>query len=635
MKRMGIEGIYLGGWATSAKGSPRGSGTRSGQLSAQPGARRGRRLVRALLTADRNQHYARADDRGATRATPAVDYRPFIIADADTGHGGDAHVRNLIRRFVEVGVAGYHIEDQRPAPRSAATRAARCWCRGRADQAILRGPLPARRHGRSGHHRRPHRRRGRQSARRPRATSATSPSSWARPTGSAEPTRPRFWPSCGAFHERASRNSTATLYAVPTSEYAAADAWLERSGISAKVDRRPRRIPCGRARPRSTPSSTRSPSRFVDRGRTRPASDLRRVVADVMRVPQERGRAARDERRRVARLRATRLVLRARQKARSSAADEWDCERPRRPKATTRCAAASSTRSPSRWRRRRSPTSCGWRPRPPTCATPGQFAEAIHAQFPDKMLAYNLSPSFSWDTTGMSDEEMRRFPEELGKLGFVFNFITYGGHQIDGLAAEEFATALKQDGMLALARLQRKFRCSSRPTARRRRSSGAARGRRAGPCRGARRRPRRWARARRSSSTWCRPRCRRSCWRSGWRCGAKHNDHRQAAGLAAAPPRRLELLELGGLRLRETEARQRGLRPDPGPAWPQHPLDARPEHLRGEPAPEAADDARPPVPGAPLQGRVGALRHAQPRTTTGRPRDEVPRHLQRGQRRGR
>jgi isocitrate lyase len=74
-----------------------------------------------------------------------------------------------------------------------------------------------------------------------------------------------------------------------------------------------------------------------------------------------------------------------------------------------------------------------------------EFAEAIHAEFPDKMLAYNLSPSFNWDTTGMSDDEMKRFPEELGKLGFVFNFITYGGHQIDGLAAEEFATALKQD----------------------------------------------------------------------------------------------------------------------------------------------------------------------------------------------
>jgi isocitrate lyase len=47
-------------------------------------------------------------------STPEIDYRPYIIADADTGHGGDAHVRNLVRRFVEVGVPGYHIEDQKP-----------------------------------------------------------------------------------------------------------------------------------------------------------------------------------------------------------------------------------------------------------------------------------------------------------------------------------------------------------------------------------------------------------------------------------------------------------------------------------------------------------------------------------------
>ena len=92
-----------------------------------------------------------------------------------------------------------------------------------------------------------------------------------------------------------------------------------------------------------------------------------------------------------------------------------------------------------------------------------QFADAIHAVFPDKMLAYNLSPSFNWDSTGMSDEKMQSFPEELGKMGFVFNFITYGGHQIDGVAAEEFATALKQEGMLALARLQRKIRLVESP----------------------------------------------------------------------------------------------------------------------------------------------------------------------------
>jgi len=91
------------------------------------------------------------------------------------------------------------------------------------------------------------------------------------------------------------------------------------------------------------------------------------------------------------------------------------------------------------------------------------FADTIRAEYPDKMMAYNLSPSFNWDTTGMSDQQMRAFPDELGKLGFVFNFITYGGHQFDGLGAEEFSMALRQDGMLALARLQRKFRLLKSP----------------------------------------------------------------------------------------------------------------------------------------------------------------------------
>src|SRR6201982_1943517 len=116
IKRIGIEGIYLGGWATSAKGSTSedpGPDLASYPLSQVPDEAAG--LVRALLTADRNQQYLRSRMSEKQRAaTPAVDFRPFIIADADTGHGGDPHVRNLIRRFVEAGVPGYHIEDQRP-----------------------------------------------------------------------------------------------------------------------------------------------------------------------------------------------------------------------------------------------------------------------------------------------------------------------------------------------------------------------------------------------------------------------------------------------------------------------------------------------------------------------------------------
>src|SRR6202795_1882520 len=116
MKRMGIEAIYLGGWATSAKGGTSedpGPDLASYPLSQVPDE--AATLVRALLSEDRNQQYLRSRMTEAQRAaTKARDFRPFIIADADTGHGGDPHVRNLIRRFVEAGVPGYHIEDQRP-----------------------------------------------------------------------------------------------------------------------------------------------------------------------------------------------------------------------------------------------------------------------------------------------------------------------------------------------------------------------------------------------------------------------------------------------------------------------------------------------------------------------------------------
>ena len=116
MKRKGIEGIYLGGWATSAKGSigeDQGADLASYPLSQVPDE--AAPIVRALLAADKNQRYNRARMTEKEREqTPEIDYSPFIIADADTGHGGDAHVRNLIRRFVEAGVTGYHIEDQKP-----------------------------------------------------------------------------------------------------------------------------------------------------------------------------------------------------------------------------------------------------------------------------------------------------------------------------------------------------------------------------------------------------------------------------------------------------------------------------------------------------------------------------------------
>src|SRR6201998_1775278 len=83
MKRMGIEGIYLGGWATSAKGSTTedpGPDLASYPLSQVPDD--AAVLVRALLTADRNQQYQRLQMSEQKRAAAKeYDFRPFIIAD--------------------------------------------------------------------------------------------------------------------------------------------------------------------------------------------------------------------------------------------------------------------------------------------------------------------------------------------------------------------------------------------------------------------------------------------------------------------------------------------------------------------------------------------------------------------------
>ena len=101
------------------------------------------------------------------------------------------------------------------------------------------------------------------------------------------------------------------------------------------------------------------------------------AVAEVLESPDRRGRAVRHDARGVARLRAPRVVLRGprRRPTRSASGSPGipSCPRPRT--ATTRSRAGSTTRSPSRSRRRRSPTCCGWRRRRPISRTPARFAQ--------------------------------------------------------------------------------------------------------------------------------------------------------------------------------------------------------------------------------------------------------------------
>jgi len=82
-----------------------------------------------------------------------------------------------------------------------------------------------------------------------------------------------------------------------------------------------------------------------------------------------------------------------------------------------------------------------------------RFADAIHAEFPDQLLAYNCSPSFNWKAN-LDDETMRNFREELGKMGYKFQFITLAGWHALNSSMFNLSRAYKADGMYAYSKLQ-------------------------------------------------------------------------------------------------------------------------------------------------------------------------------------
>lgn len=83
-----------------------------------------------------------------------------------------------------------------------------------------------------------------------------------------------------------------------------------------------------------------------------------------------------------------------------------------------------------------------------------RFADAVKGAVPNAMLAYNCSPSFNWRQSIPSDHDLKVFQRELGRMGFVFQFITLGGFHSTNHAVFQFAKDYKENGMLAYSQLQ-------------------------------------------------------------------------------------------------------------------------------------------------------------------------------------
>ncbi len=494
----GIKVLYLGGWATSAKGSDSedpGADLANYALDRVP--KEGEAWVRALLHQDELQKSRRIRLTSAQRKKqPAVEFNPpMIIPDGDTGHGGEHHIRNLVKKFVESKIGAIHIEDQRPG----------CKVCGHQGQKVLVSTAEMI---------------SRLNAARlqydvmgvPGVIVARTDSHDATAIDSIDDERDHpfvYGATCSAIVPFKDVNLAVIkkiydagfkginghlLYRISDQAYRAAEKWLKEERLAARIDdgiskiereigalkklRRRGRRAGGKNLREQLAAAEIVAHKVVEETVDNALAAVRQAwaekaglktypqaVADAMEERAKHGIKNSMSVEQWKQFAASVSHSEARQKAQSVGIDVfWDWDLPRSPEGFYQISGgremaiqrglAVAPFADLIWRETAKPD----------LEDDRAWADAIHAVYPQKMLAYNLSPSWNWDAWGFTDDQIRSFAGELGKMGYVFNFITYAGHQTEALMNGRLARALKEEGVLGFVRLvQRALRLANDP----------------------------------------------------------------------------------------------------------------------------------------------------------------------------
>ena len=89
----------------------------------------------------------------------------------------------------------------------------------------------------------------------------------------------------------------------------------------------------------------------------------------------------------------------------------------------------------------------------PSIEVAAEFAKKVKAAYPNQMLAYNCSPSFNWEAN-LDKNTIETFREEIGKLGFKYQFVTLAGFHSLNYGMYELASNFRDRGMGAYSELQ-------------------------------------------------------------------------------------------------------------------------------------------------------------------------------------